>query len=339
MKTFSDLRGKHVLSVQGATDSNKPVVERVLSHLGLGPDDLVLSESSIADAEPALVQKKADALVFVAPPAGTKIRELVTNLAKAKTPLSFIDLPSAGAITARFPYLQSITVPAGVFGGIPARPPENLESVAITYELVASRVMSDRRAAALTKSLQSVRVKNAAADGAPFAIEAPPTDQIRRFMPHAGTKAYLDDDTKTLLETYSDHIWFALFGFSLIGSSVTGLLAWTGLRKPPESAGLLHGLPALIDRVSSARTISELDAVQAEFDKIVATSLREYASGALDEDDSDRPVWLNQMQSLIEHQRERVHKGQTSDPSWTVEAIASVGSDTTRSSDEEKTNG
>jgi spore maturation protein SpmA len=132
-------------------------------------------------------------------------------------------------------------------------------------------------------------------------------------MPHPGTKAYLDDDTKTLLETYSDHIWLALFGFSLIGSSVTGLLVWTGLRKPSESAGLLHGLPTLIDRVSSARTVSEVNAVQEQFDGIVAMSLREYASGALGEGDSDRPVWLAQMQSLIEHQLNRVEKSQANE--------------------------
>jgi hypothetical protein len=306
-KQFGDLRGKRILSVQGATDSNLPLVERIFSHLGLGPKDASITASDVSAAEAALIGKKADALVFVAPPAGTKLRELVVNLTKAKVPLSFIKVPGTEALVVRFSYLQSMQVPAGVFGGAPPKPPENMESVGITYELVASRSMSDRVAAELTKALQYVRVRKSSHEGATFTIESPPTDEVRRFMPHAGTKAYLDNEAKTWIETYSDYIWLALFGFGLIGSSVTGVLAWIGFRKPAVSVGLVHTLPSLLDRVASAQTHAELDEVQRDFDEVVAASLRDYSGGVLGEEDANRPIWLSQMQLLIEHRRDRIN--------------------------------
>jgi TRAP-type uncharacterized transport system substrate-binding protein len=307
VQSFGDLRGKRVISAQGTTDSNKPVVESMLSHFGVLLPDTSLTEASLSGAENAFVQGTADAIILVAPPAGRGIRDLVARLAEAEVPFSFIDLPTPAGVVLRFPFLQTITIPAGVFGGTPPRPPAALESVSITYELVASRFIAERPVAILTKALLATQLKNFESDGALFAIEAPPTDEVRRFMPHEGTKAFLNDNTQTLLEAYSDQIWLALFGFSLVGSSVTGFLAWMGLRKKPASDEQIHELPTLMDRISNARTPADLDAVQTDLDKIIDASVRDYASGALhEENDSDRPFWLGHVQSLIEHRYEQL---------------------------------
>lgn len=307
VQSFGDLRGKHLISAQGTADTNRPLVESVLSHSGVLLPDTSLTEASLADAERAFVQGTADALILVAPPAGKGIRDLVARLAEADVPFSFIDFPAPAGVVLRFPFLQTITIPAGVFGGTPPRPPAAIESVSITYELVASRFVAERPVAMLTKALLATQLKNYESDGALFAIEAPPTDEVRRFMPHEGTKAFLNDNTQTLMEAYSDQIWLALFGFSLVGSSVTGFLAWMGLRKKPASDEKIHELPALMDRISNARTPADLDAVQTDLDKIIDVSVRDYASGALNEEnDSDRPFWLGHVQSLIEHRYEQL---------------------------------
>jgi hypothetical protein len=170
--------------------------------------------------------------------------------------------------------------------------------------------------------LLATQVKNYASEGAPFSIEAPPTDEARRFMPHEGAKAFLGDSAQTWLETYSDQIWLSLFAFSMIGSSVTGALVWIGVRRPPESDKRIHELPALMDRIVKAKTPADLEQVQAALDRIIDASVRDYAKGALaEEGDSERPFWLAHVQSLIQHRSEQLRaravgaeKAKNSDP-------------------------
>ncbi len=309
VKTFAALRGKNIVSVMSGAESNRPLVERVLAHFGVAESSL--TDASMADAKALLLQGRADALIFLAPPGGRLIRDLIGELTAMKTPISFIGLPAPEALVLRFPYLKSMTIPAGVFGGIPQRPAEAVETVSITYELVASRFVQDRAVAGLTKVLLATQLKNYASEGAPFAIEAPPTDETRRFMPHDGAKAFLDDNAQTWLETYSDQIWLALFAFSMIGSSVTGVLVWMGVRRPPESDKRIHELPALMDRIVKAKIPADLEKVQAALDRIIDASVRDYAKGALaEEGDSERPFWLAHVQSLIQHRMEQLRAQQ-----------------------------
>lgn len=310
VKTFASLRGKNIASVMGGAETNRPLIEHVLAHFGM--PTFTLTEVSAADAKAALQQGRADALIFVAPPGGRVIRELIAELTAARTPLAFIELPAPDALVLRFPYLKAMTIPAGVFGGIPQRPAEAVESVSITYELVASRFVPERAVAGLTKVLLATQLKNYASDGAPFAIEAPPTDEARRFMPHDGTKAFLGDSAQTWLETYSDQIWLALFAFSMIGSSVTGFLVWMGVRRPPASDERIHELPALMDKIVKAKSPADLEKVQRALDRIIDASVRDYAKGALaEEGDSERPFWLAHVQSLIQHRLDQLRAQQT----------------------------
>lgn len=310
VKTFASLRGKNLVSVLSGAETNRPLVERVLAHFGMS--DSALIEASPEDAKALFLQGRADALIFVAPPGGRTIRDLVAELAAAKAPVAFVELPAPEALALRFPYLKTTTIPAGVFGGIPPRPATPIESVSITYELVASRYAPERAVAALTKVLLATQIKNYASDGAPFSIEAPPTDEARRFTPHAGAKAFLDDNAQTWLETYSDQIWLALFAFSLIGSSVTGVLVWMGVRRPPESDERIRELPALMDRLVRAKNLADLAKVQASLDRIISASVRDYAKGALaEEGDADRPFWLAHVQSLVQHREEQLRAQQS----------------------------
>jgi hypothetical protein len=130
-------------------------------------------------------------------------------------------------------------------------------------------------------------------------------------MPHDGTKAFLGDSAQTWLETYSDQIWLALFAFSMVGSSVTGILVWMGVRRPPPSDERIHELPALMDRIVKAKSSADLEKVQAALDRIIDASVRDYAKGALaEEGDSERPFWLAHVQSLVQHRSEQLRAQQ-----------------------------
>lgn len=311
--TFSDLQDRRVVVAMGTTDSSRDLFERILTHYGIAI--AALTEATIEDARDQLAAGTADALVLVAPPAGERLRLLVTALTKSEVALSFLDLPSAKAIANRFADLQPMEIPAGIFGGTPPLPPAALDSVAVTYELAATSRLSEKAAAVLTKALLDIRPRLRRAGGAAFAIEAPKLDEPRRFLPHPGTAAQLNDEMKTLLETYSDHIWLALFGFSILGSSVAAFFSWIGVQEPPRSASGMRELPGLLAEIRRADDLRELDRLQEAFDRVVMASVEDYAEGSLSDDDIDRAAWLGHVQGLIDRRRGRVEMQATAAPS------------------------
>jgi hypothetical protein len=194
-----------------------------------------------------------------------------------------------------------------VFSGSPPQPPNNIDTVAITHEIVAGSDMKDSLATDLTRTLIEASTRIRRVEDNAFNIEAPPVDRPRRFPVHAGTAAYVNDDAHGFLETYSEYIWLALFGLSILGSSITGFLGWAGLRREPESVGFTHLMPELLEKLDLASTLDEIDEVEHEFDVLVKTLIRDYARGAIDSTvDGDPEPMIRMFERLVDKRRARL---------------------------------
>jgi hypothetical protein len=249
---------------------------------------------------------KLDAFILVIDPAGRYPRRLLTDIMeRLKIPLVFNGMPAAEALAFRFKDLISTEIPAGVFGGTPPRPEATIDTVAITYELVATERLSDSNATALTKTLLELRTRLRRDPDNSLSIETPPVDEQRRFLPHDGTVALVNDEAKTFLETYSDHIWLALFALSLLGSSITGFLGWSsGRSRPSDTQSFSTLLPKLTEKLATATTPSEVDAVQQEFDALVLKICTENNQNAADgQEKPDPTAWVTLFARLIDSRR------------------------------------
>jgi hypothetical protein len=187
--------------------------------------------------------------------------------------LSVSGAPAHEALALRFQELHTIKVPAGIFGG--AMPDADIDTVGISYEIVAHSGMSEQTATAVTRTLMELRGRLRRVLDNTYAIETPPVEEPRRFLPHSGTAAYVNSEAKTLFEVYSEHIWLALFSLGLIGSSIAGVLSWAGLKQQPAAATLAGELRALAGRLEVASTTAEIDAIQGDFDDLVLALMRE----------------------------------------------------------------
>ncbi len=300
----SQLAGRILGVVRGESDDNKPLVERILAHYRVGADAVDLRELPIQLAGAALASGQVDALAFVAWP-GQRLRRIIADVAeREKVPLVIAGIPAADALAFRYRDLEAATLPAGVLGGTPALPAQTLTTVAITYEIVASDDMRDSVATDLTTALLEARTRLRRSDDNAFAVDTPPVDTQRRYMPHSGVVALVNDETQTFLEEYSDHIWLALFTLSILGSSVTGFLGWAGLREKADSIGMTHRMADLVDRLDAARTRADVDNVEAEFDEVLKSLIRDYANGAIDaNDDFDPTPWIGLFGRLVDKRR------------------------------------
>ena len=301
-----DLRGRNAAVISGDSDSNLPLIARILAHYEIAPEDAGLREMRPEEITAAMADGKLDAFILVIDPAARLPRRLLTDIMeRLKIPLKFSGMPAAEALAFRFKDLISTEIPAGIFGGSPPRPEAALDTVAITYELIASERLSETSASALTRTLLELRTRLRRDQDNSFGIETPPVDVQRRFLPHDGTAALAKDEAQTFLETYSDHIWLALFTLSLLGSSVTGFLGWSSERgRECETRTFSTLLPKLTEQLADAQTAAEVDQVQQEFDALVLQIVAEHNRASPDAPDKPDPTaWITLFARLIERRR------------------------------------
>jgi len=304
---ISSLMGRPVGVVRGGSDDNRMLVRRILQHYAVGEDSeadgIDLRELSFSQAGAALTSGQVEALVFVAWP-GQRIRRLIAEIVeREKIPLVFTGVPAPDALAFRYRDLEASELPPGVLGGSPPRPVAALATVAITYEIAAGETTPESTITGLAAALLEARTRLRRVDDNAFAVETPPVDEQRRYMPHAGVVALVNDEAQTFLETYSDYIWLGLFGLSILGSSITGFLAWAGLREAPPGKSLGLRLAGLVERLDSARTLAQVDAVEAEFEGLVKTMIVDYGNGGLDMREDDPSPWITLFTRLVDKKR------------------------------------
>jgi TRAP-type uncharacterized transport system substrate-binding protein len=276
---WAHLASRRLGVVRGDSDDNRPLVQRVLAQYGLALDETQLEEIPIEMAAEALGAGRVDAMAFVGFP-GQRLRQLVAWIQASGTPITVVGVSVAGALAFRYRDVEATQLPAGVFGGSPSIPPTQIDTIAVTHEIVATTAMDDAVATELTRELIEASARVRRVEDNAFNVEAPPVDRPRRYAPHAGTAAFVNDEANSFLETYSEYIWLALFGLSILGSSITAFLGWAGLRDETDHTSLSRRMPALLDALDNARTPEELDLVEEEFDVLVKLLIRDYAHGA-----------------------------------------------------------
>ncbi len=300
---WTDLRGKRIGLVRSEFDETGPLVERILNQYGVKLAEVTLQETPIQIAGAVLADGAMDALVFLGFP-GQRVRRLVGEVTDwRKTPVTVLGVSAASALAFRYRDLEHTELPAGVFSGSPPQPPQAINTVAITHEIVASADMSESTATDLTRALRDSATRIRQLEDNAFNVEPPPVERPRRYAPHPGTAAYVNDQAMGFLETYSEYIWLTLFGLSIVGSSITGFLGWAGLREEPDSASFGAGMSQLLARLDAARSLNEVDRVEDDFDALLKALVRDYASGAPNRPAEDPAPLIALFSRLIDRRR------------------------------------
>ncbi|MFN3891876.1 MAG: TAXI family TRAP transporter solute-binding subunit [Beijerinckiaceae bacterium] len=312
IKDWADLRARKLGIVRGDSDDSRPLVERVLAQYGLNSKDVDLREVSLQSTPDAIATGEVDALVFVGFP-GARLRMLLTQITQERgAQVAVIGVSGASALAFRYRDLEATRLPAGVFIGSPPQPPAAIDTVAITHEIAATSDLDESVATDLTRALIEAATRIRRAEDNAFNVEAPPVDRPRRYPAHAGTAAFVNDEAVGFLDTYSEYIWFALFGLSILGSSITGFLGWAGLRNAPDKVDLGRRMPELLDKLDQARTPGDVDRVEEEFDALVRILIRDYARGAIDTEAAGDPEPMIRMfERLVDKRRSQLAALQT----------------------------
>ena len=278
---IQQLAGKRIVVV-GRTDANVNLLKLILRQYGLDASKVEIAQFPAGEAADAIKNQKADAYLAAGPVNSKITTDAINASTREGASPAFLAIDAAAAISQNFPAYEAAEIPAGAFGGSPARPEEDVKTLSFSHHFVARKGLSEATVAAFTRQLFAVR--QALLTEFPLAakIETPDTDKDAVIPAHPGAAAYVDGEEKSFLDRYSDYIWFALMGLSLLGS----VGAWfASFLKKDERSSNASVRERLLDMLTAARqseSTDELDRMQAEADAILRETLTGFEQGAFD---------------------------------------------------------
>ena len=243
LKELSDLGGKRVAVLANRT-ADPPLFTTLLGHAGLdlhgqdgtGPvpaDAVALVSVEEGNLAAAFREKRIDAVALLTTPTTPAAQRIVATVREAgpEGEARLLALPDVPALVARFPRLQSVTIPAGLFGGDPKLPGDDLVTIGTSHRLMARATMTRSRAAEVTQQLFEMRARLAATVPAADAMTPPPYDDTAeatsaRMPIHPGALDYFEREQESLLERYESWIYLV----AIFGGSIASTFAWARSR-------------------------------------------------------------------------------------------------------------
>ncbi|WP_132255132.1 TAXI family TRAP transporter solute-binding subunit [Methylobacterium segetis] len=237
VRAFPDLARKR-LGMIAERSADRTLIGDAVDHYGLklqtepGPvaaGSVALVAVAEDDLAQALAEKRIDAVALVTTPTTPAARRIVglVQAAARNRKIALFGVTEGPALIERFPRLQAVSVPAGLFGGRPKLPEEDVATVGASYRLMARSDLSRSTAAEVTQYLFEMR--NALADTLPAAnaIHAPSYEATAgatsaRLPIHPGAIDYYEREQESFIERYETWIYLVAF----LGGGVGSGLAW-----------------------------------------------------------------------------------------------------------------
>lgn len=278
-----DLAGK-TMGLVGTSTGNAQLMDTLRKHYRgrFSTIDLPVSAAAVADA---LAQKRADAILFIAPTTkGSSFSEAWQTVRKAtKKSLDFLPIDDAAAIVAAAPAYEEGEIAAGQFGGSPPLPPAAVDTLLVTTHLVARQSVSEMAITELTKFIFENRARIVADAPVAALVKAASTDKDAAIPVHAGAKIYFEGEEQTLMERYGDWLWIGPMLLGGIASALLGLWRFLKGGADSEYEDLLESITETINAIKAATTNEELDSIREKIDAAIERISRDVMQGATED--------------------------------------------------------
>lgn len=291
--SFAKLSGRK-LGIAAHKDADLWLLRNILGYHGLALDTettnpkvragaVTLVAVGTDEVGPAIQSRKVDAYVSIIAPSAPKALALVEAVKGVSRggKVSFVGVPDDDAIIERFPRLQSVTVPGGLFGGHPKLPNEDVKTIGASYRLMARSSLGRVVAADVTQHLFELRTAAAKTNAAAEYVEAPAYDTTvaatsARIPIHPGAIDYYEREQHGFVDRYGD----TLYLLAALAGGLFSTVAW--LRQKLASLRrerIDEVTDRLLEIIAEARSLGDPEAIEAlnvEIDRL-ATDVVRYA--------------------------------------------------------------
>jgi len=173
------------------------------------------------------------------------------------------------ALARRNPGISEETLAKGTLSSAPPIPDDDLDTIGLQWLLVAQSRMSTTSAGELARTIYENKAELALEDGFASRIEPADTDKDAFIVAHQGAAEYINDDTKSFMDRYSDLLYLGAGALSVIGSIFAGLYAKVTRIAPEKASELATAILDIGERVVHATSLDALDALQDELEAIL----------------------------------------------------------------------
>jgi TRAP-type uncharacterized transport system substrate-binding protein len=173
------------------------------------------------------------------------------------------------ALARRYPGISEETLATGMLSSSPPIPDDDLSTVGLQWLLVAQSRISTSTAGELARTIYENKAELALPDGFASKIEPADTDKDAFIVAHQGAAEYINDDTKSFMDRYSDLLYLGAGALSIIGSIFAGLYAKVTRIAPEKASELATAILDIGERTAHATSMDALDALQDELEAIL----------------------------------------------------------------------
>ena len=267
----------------GRTEANVNLLKVILRQYGVDASKIEIAQFPANEAAEAIRNQKADAYLAAGPVNSKITTDAINASTRDGASPTFLAIDAAAAIAQNYPAYEASEIPAGAFGGSPARPDDEVKTISFSHHIVARKGLSEATISTFTRQLFAVRQTLLSEFPLAAKIETPDTDKDAAIPVHPGAAAYVDGEEKTFLDRYSDYIWFGLMGLSLLGSVGAWFASYLKKDERSNNSSLRERLLDMLAVARHSDSADELDQMQAEADNILRDTLNCFEQGAIEE--------------------------------------------------------
>ena len=268
IKSFDDLRKQKKIALWADGDNSASFVRKAFDLNESGD-----AASKLQIAPPGSTLDKLLASGFGAVIAVVHASRVVTDKSfeqmarKGGFTLNAID--AAKALARRMPGITEETVETGMFSSSPPVPDDDVDTIGLQWLLVAQAHVSASTASELARLVYENKAELALDDGFASKIEPAATDKDAFVMAHPGAAAYINDDTKSFMDKYSDVMYLGAGALSVIGSLFAALYAKVTRVCPEKASWLATEILIVGEKIEHVDTMDKLEMLQEELEKIL----------------------------------------------------------------------
>src|ERR1700712_5151472 len=282
IKTVADLKKKKI-AVMADSESSAALVRNILE-LSDSPD----AASRVQLAPPGSTLDKlfgaGNGAVVVVAHASRIMKDKSYEQFAKRGGFTLNAIDAAKALARKYPALSEETLSTGTLSAAPAIPDDDLTTVGLEWLLVAQSRLSTTTMSDLARLIYENKADLALSDGFASKIEPAVTDKDAFIAAHAGAAEYINDDTKSFIERYSDLMYFGLAALSVIGSIFAGIYTKVTRVAPEKASELATAILDIGERMQHATSIDALDCLQDELEAILPGAVIGLRDGTISTD-------------------------------------------------------
>jgi len=193
----------------------------------------------------------------------------------------------AKALARKNPGISEETLATGTLSSSPAIPAEDLDTIGLQWLLVAQSRMSTTAAGELARTIYENKAELALEDGFASRIEPADVDKDAFIVAHQGAAEYINDDTKSFMDRYSDLLYLGVAALSVIGSIFAGIYTKITRVAPEKASELATAILDIGEKIEHANSLDRLEALQDELEGILRGAVIGLRDGTISSDGLD----------------------------------------------------